>query len=97
MKLPALGVESRCLHCCRELVPASPATWHPFAPVLCERCRLVPGFRRLYRRRVGWSPSWERHIRDLTHRALRNQPLFQENDPHPQLRLPYKRRRKQAI
>jgi len=94
MNLPALGVEPTCLHCSSRLVPTDDPFLSLFAKILCPRCRAVPGYRRLYRRRVGWSPTWELHLRLLTGRAQTDEPLFRPHDPHPALQLPYKRRRK---
>jgi hypothetical protein len=63
-----------CLHCER----APPAG----APGLCPDCAADPGIRRLYRRRRGWTPQWELHLRRLTERAKRRLPLF-DDPPHP--------------
>jgi hypothetical protein len=59
-----------CLHCERE--PAATA------PGLCAGCFAAPCIRRLYHRRSGWTPRWERHLRRLTERARLRLPLFEE-------------------
>ena len=57
-----------CLHCEQQ-----PPT-HYLG--LCERCAATPGIRRLYRKRRGWTPQWEAHLRRLTERARLQLPLF---------------------
>jgi len=86
--------ESHCLHCEKPLVPTDDPLLGAFARVLCPECRRVPGYRRLYRKRVGWTQGWELHLRILTQRAKAEERLFLPKDPHPELSLPYKRRRK---
>jgi hypothetical protein len=66
MSGPADGV--LCAHCERR--PAS----DPLG--LCGRCAASPGVRVLYRRRPGWTPAWEAHLRRLAARARRRLPLF---------------------
>jgi hypothetical protein len=57
-----------CLHCERE-----PPVNH-FG--LCAGCHALPGVRRLYLRRRGWSAAWERHLRELAARARQRLELF---------------------
>jgi hypothetical protein len=57
-----------CLHC-EQQPPA-----HYLG--LCERCAATPGICRLYRKRRGWTPQWEAHLRRLTERARQQLPLF---------------------
>ena len=60
-----------CLHCERR----------PPAGLLglCEVCRAKRGVRVLYaRRRKGWTPRWEEHLRRLAERAKKKLPLFSE-------------------
>ena len=57
-----------CLHCERQ----PPA--HRLG--LCARCAATGHIRVLYRRRRGWTPAWEAHLRRLTERARRQLPLF---------------------
>jgi|GEM_PF-413109 len=95
MELSAQGVEPHCIHCSAPLVPTDDAFLGKFVKILCPKCRKVPGIRQLYRRRVGWTASWELHLRLLTGRARHKEPLFQAQDPPPELKLPFKRRRKQ--
>ena len=47
-----------CLHCERR--PGVHALG------LCEACLADPGVRALYRRRRGWTPEWELHLRRKT-------------------------------
>jgi hypothetical protein len=61
-----------CLHC--EKAAAASGLG------LCPACHAVRGIRKLYVRRRGWTPQWERHLRRLTDRARRRLPLF-EDDP----------------
>jgi hypothetical protein len=61
--------ESLCLHCERRPC-AGPLG-------LCGRCVTAPGVRVLYtRRRHGWTPQWEAHLRRLAARARLRLPLF---------------------
>jgi hypothetical protein len=57
-----------CLHCERE------PPGNRFG--LCVHCHALPGVRRLYLRRRGWSAAWERHLRTLTARASKRLDLF---------------------
>jgi hypothetical protein len=59
-----------CLHC--ERAPAVTARG------LCADCHASRRVRLLYRRRHGWTPQWERHLRRLTRRARLGLPLFDE-------------------
>lgn len=68
--------ESHCLHCEKPLVPTDDPLLGVFARVLCPECRRVPGYRRLYRKRVGWTQGWELHLRILTQRAKAEERLF---------------------
>ncbi len=61
-----------CLHC--EARPASTRLG------LCAECGRCRGIRRLYRRRHGWTPEWEAHLRRLTRRAQLRLPLFDDID-----------------
>jgi hypothetical protein len=62
-----------CLHC--ERAPPAGALG------LCVSCAAVPAIRRLYRRRRGWTPRWELHLRRLAERAKRRLPLFEDPPP----------------
>ncbi len=59
-----------CLHCER----APPAG----ARGLCAACWAIANIRDLYRRRHGWTPQWELHLRRLTQRARLGLPLFDD-------------------
>jgi hypothetical protein len=61
-----------CLHCDRRIADARRG--------LCTRCFAVKGIRVLYKRRRGWTPQWEDHLRRLTERAKRQLPLFEDHD-----------------
>jgi hypothetical protein len=59
-----------CRHCRRERDPLS-------ALELCEPCQKRRQVRTLYeKRRPGWTPAWEAHLRHLEERARRKLPLF---------------------
>jgi hypothetical protein len=45
---------------------------------LCADCHTSPRIRLLYRRRHGWTPQWELHLRRLTQRARLRLPLFDD-------------------
>lgn len=45
---------------------------------LCAVCNGIKSIRVLYRRRHGWTPEWEAHLRLLTWRASQGLPLFPE-------------------
>jgi hypothetical protein len=48
---------------------------------LCEVCRAKPCLLVLYtKRRSGWTPEWEEHLRRLAERAKRKLPLFQKEE-----------------
>lgn len=93
-KIPGKTCEKSCLHCDKPLVPTDDPLLGLYATILCPTCRSFPGYRRIYRQRVGWTENWELHLRLLTRRARVEEPLFALADPHPTLALPYKRRRK---
>jgi hypothetical protein len=61
-----------CVHC--EARPAVNALR------LCADCNACRGTRVLYRRRRGWTPEWEAHLRRLSRRARLRLPLFDEAD-----------------
>lgn len=65
-------MDQPCVHC--EARPAADGLG------LCADCRRCRGTRRLYRRRRGWTPEWEAHLRRLTRRAQLRLPLFDEAD-----------------
>ena len=45
---------------------------------LCPVCAGVEAVRVLYTRRRGWTPTWERHLRQLRRRAQARLPLFED-------------------
>jgi hypothetical protein len=65
---PLSACASLCLHCERE--PAVTKVG------LCSRCDAVAGIRRLYIRRLDWTPEREARILELTRRARLHLPLF---------------------
>ncbi len=69
------SVPALCLHC-EQQPPAS-------GYGLCAGCRKRPAISVLYRRRAGWSPAWEAHLRRLTERARLRLPLFPASDDEP--------------
>jgi hypothetical protein len=63
-----VDLPDRCLHC-----DGQPPTNRLG---LCAGCHAIPGVRRLYLRRRGWSPAWEQRLRALAERANNRQDLF---------------------
>ncbi len=61
-----------CVHC--EARPAVSGLG------LCADCDGRRETRVLYRRRRGWTPEWEAHLRRLTRRARQRLPLFDDTD-----------------
>ena len=45
---------------------------------VCARCWALRGVRTLFRRRRGWNPGWELHLRRLARQASKNLPLNQD-------------------
>jgi hypothetical protein len=61
-----------CLHC-DHTPPANQLG-------VCANCWTVRGVRKLYRRRRGWNPFWEMHLRALALKAAQNRELINNDE-----------------